>query len=104
LTGIPLCGVCSCHEILRAQRTRVVSDAEIESVECGVQVSAEHKAAAWQAVIEAANLVVHAVDEPVLAANLGAAAVASFEAALLTEIYLRSVCSCQEILRRNGRG
>jgi hypothetical protein len=103
LTGIPLCGVCSCHEILRAQRTRVVSDAEIESVG-GVQVSAEHKAAAWQAVIEAANLVVHAVDEPVLAANLGAAAVASFEAALLTEIYLCSVCYCQEILRRNGRG
>eukprot|EP01047_Picozoa_sp_COSAG01_P037290 COSAG01_NODE_2955_length_6799_cov_5.722090_3_plen_198_part_00 len=34
----------------------------------------------------------------------GAAAVASFCAAVLTEIYLCSVCSCQEILRRNGRG
>jgi hypothetical protein len=29
-------------------------------------------------------------------------AVASFLAAGLTEIYLRNVCSCQEILRRNG--
>jgi hypothetical protein len=28
-------------------------------------------------------------------------AVASFLAAVLTEIYLRNVCSCQEILRRN---
>jgi pimeloyl-ACP methyl ester carboxylesterase len=35
---------------------------------------------------------------------LGAAAVASFLAAVLTRIYLCSVCSCQEILRRNGRG
>jgi hypothetical protein len=35
---------------------------------------------------------------------LGAAAVASFWAAVLTEIYLWGVCSCQEILRRNGRG
>ena len=34
----------------------------------------------------------------------GAAAVASFWAAVLTEIYLCNVCSCQEILRRNGRG
>jgi acyl-CoA synthetase (AMP-forming)/AMP-acid ligase II len=34
----------------------------------------------------------------------GAAAVASFLAAVLTEIYLCSVCSCPEILRRNGRG
>ena len=34
----------------------------------------------------------------------GAAAVASFLAAVLTEIYLRGVCFCQEILRRNGRG
>jgi hypothetical protein len=34
----------------------------------------------------------------------GAASVASFEAAVLTEIYLCNVCSCQEILRRNGRG
>jgi hypothetical protein len=32
------------------------------------------------------------------------AAVASFEAAVLTEIYLCNVCSCQEILRRSGRG
>jgi hypothetical protein len=31
-------------------------------------------------------------------------AVASFEAAVLTEIYLCNVCSWQEILRRNGRG
>jgi hypothetical protein len=30
--------------------------------------------------------------------------VASFEAAVLTEIYLCNVCSWQEILRRNGRG
>jgi hypothetical protein len=34
----------------------------------------------------------------------GAAAVASFLAAVLTEIYLCGVCSCQEMLRRNGRG
>jgi hypothetical protein len=34
----------------------------------------------------------------------GAASVASFLAAVLTEIYLCNVCSCQEILRRNGRG
>jgi hypothetical protein len=34
----------------------------------------------------------------------GAAAVASFLAAVLTEVYLCSVCSCQAILRRNGRG
>ena len=34
----------------------------------------------------------------------GAASVASFWAAILTEIYLCNVCSCQEILRRNGRG
>jgi hypothetical protein len=35
---------------------------------------------------------------------LGAASVASFLAAVLTEIYLCNVCSCQEVLRRNGRG
>eukprot|EP01047_Picozoa_sp_COSAG01_P038343 COSAG01_NODE_3107_length_6575_cov_3.080296_3_plen_180_part_00 len=34
----------------------------------------------------------------------GAAAGASFLTAVLTEIYLCNVCSCQEILRRNGRG
>jgi hypothetical protein len=34
----------------------------------------------------------------------GAAAVASFLAAVLTEIYLCGICSCQEILRRSGRG
>jgi hypothetical protein len=34
----------------------------------------------------------------------GAAGVASFAAAVLTEIYLCNVCSCQEMLRRNGRG
>jgi hypothetical protein len=34
----------------------------------------------------------------------GAAAVASFLAAVLTEIYQCNVCACQEILRRNGRG
>jgi hypothetical protein len=34
----------------------------------------------------------------------GAAAVASCLAAALTEIYLCNVCSCQERLRRNGRG
>jgi protein-S-isoprenylcysteine O-methyltransferase Ste14 len=34
----------------------------------------------------------------------GAAAVACCLAAVLTEICLRGVCSCQEILRRNGRG
>jgi hypothetical protein len=33
----------------------------------------------------------------------GTAAVASFLAAVLTEIYLCDVCSCQEILRRKGR-
>jgi hypothetical protein len=36
--------------------------------------------------------------------NGGAASVASFLAAVFTEIYLCNVCSCQEILRRNGRG
>jgi hypothetical protein len=34
----------------------------------------------------------------------GAAADASFLAEFWTEIYLCGVCSCQEILRRNGRG
>eukprot|EP01047_Picozoa_sp_COSAG01_P058649 COSAG01_NODE_6937_length_3431_cov_20.894358_1_plen_59_part_00 len=34
----------------------------------------------------------------------GAASVASFLVAVFTEIYLCDVCSCQEILRRNGRG
>jgi hypothetical protein len=34
----------------------------------------------------------------------GAASVASFLAAVLAAIYLCNVCSCQEILRRNGRG
>jgi uncharacterized membrane protein YozB (DUF420 family) len=34
----------------------------------------------------------------------GAASVASFLAAVFTEIYLCNVCSYQEILRRNGRG
>jgi hypothetical protein len=34
----------------------------------------------------------------------GAASVASFLAAVLAGIYLCSVCSCQEILSRNGRG
>jgi hypothetical protein len=38
------------------------------------------------------------------ASDTGAAAVASFLAAVLTEIYLCNVCSCPEILRRNGRG
>jgi hypothetical protein len=38
------------------------------------------------------------------AATIGAASVASFLAAILTEMYLCNVCSCQEILRRNGRG
>jgi hypothetical protein len=33
----------------------------------------------------------------------GAASVASFVAAVVTEIYLCNVCSCQEILIRNGR-
>jgi hypothetical protein len=33
-----------------------------------------------------------------------ARAVASFSAAVLTEIYLCNVCSCQEILRRNDDG
>jgi ATP-dependent RNA helicase RhlE len=37
-------------------------------------------------------------------ARAGAAAVVSFLAAVLTEIYLCNVCSCQEILRHNGRG
>jgi hypothetical protein len=34
----------------------------------------------------------------------GAAAAASILAAVLTEIYLCGVCSCHEMLRRNGRG
>ena len=34
----------------------------------------------------------------------GAASVASFLAAVLTEIYLCNVCSCQGILRRYERG
>eukprot|EP01047_Picozoa_sp_COSAG01_P013627 COSAG01_NODE_646_length_14556_cov_9.736806_10_plen_154_part_00 len=34
----------------------------------------------------------------------GAASVASLLAAILTEIHLCKVCSCQEILRRNGLG
>eukprot|EP01047_Picozoa_sp_COSAG01_P077223 COSAG01_NODE_13832_length_1529_cov_1.267133_1_plen_73_part_00 len=37
-------------------------------------------------------------------AESGAASVASLLAAVLTDIYLCNVCSCQEILRRNGRG
>jgi hypothetical protein len=39
-----------------------------------------------------------------LAARGGAAAAASFVAAVLTEIYLCTVCSCHDILGRNGRG
>jgi exoribonuclease R len=35
---------------------------------------------------------------------LGAAAVASLQAAVLAEIYPCDVCSCHEILRRRGRG
>jgi hypothetical protein len=34
----------------------------------------------------------------------GAPSVASFEAAVLAEISLCNVCSCQEMLRRHGRG
>jgi hypothetical protein len=34
----------------------------------------------------------------------GVAAVVSFLAAVMTEIYLCGVCSCPEILRQNGRG
>jgi hypothetical protein len=40
----------------------------------------------------------------VLEVDPGAAAVAFFCAAVLTEIYPCNVCSCQEILRRSGRG
>jgi ribosomal-protein-alanine N-acetyltransferase len=59
--------------------------------------------------VEAASCEVHTrtsrTDRGVHAlANAGAAALASFSAAVLTEIYLCNVCSCQEILRRNGRG
>jgi hypothetical protein len=36
--------------------------------------------------------------------SVGAVAVASFLAAVLTEIYLCILCSCPEILRRNGHG
>jgi hypothetical protein len=39
-----------------------------------------------------------------LRAAAGAADGASFSKVVLTEIYLCNVCSCQEILRRNGRG
>jgi hypothetical protein len=38
------------------------------------------------------------------AVGSGAASVAFFLAAVLTEIYLCNVCSCHEILRRDGRG
>jgi hypothetical protein len=41
--------------------------------------------------------------QPAGAARVGAASVASFEAGVLTEIYICNVCSCQEILRRHGR-
>jgi hypothetical protein len=43
-------------------------------------------------------------DSGVLECEDGAASVASFLAAVFTEIYLCNVCSCQEILRRHGRG
>jgi hypothetical protein len=43
-------------------------------------------------------------DSGVLECEDGAASVASFLAAVLAGIYLCSVCSCQEILSRNGRG
>ena len=36
--------------------------------------------------------------------GFGAASVVSFVAAVVTEIYLCDVCSCQETLRRHGRG
>jgi hypothetical protein len=39
----------------------------------------------------------------VMMPRLGAAVVASFLAAVLTEIYLCDACSCQAILRRHGR-
>jgi hypothetical protein len=41
---------------------------------------------------------------PFAVAPLGAASVASFWPAVVTEIHLCTVCSCQEILRRSGRG
>jgi hypothetical protein len=41
---------------------------------------------------------------PLAGDGVGAAAGASFWAAVLTEIYLCNVCACHEILRRNGRG
>jgi hypothetical protein len=44
------------------------------------------------------------VGKPLKEAVLGAASVVSFLAAVLAEIYLCNVCSCQEVLRRNGRG
>jgi hypothetical protein len=40
----------------------------------------------------------------VVGPGAGAASVASFVASVLTEMYLCNVCSCQRILRRNGRG
>jgi hypothetical protein len=48
----------------------------------------------------------YAIEEqpPGAGIDLGAASAASLLAAALTEIALCNVCSCQEILRRNGRG
>jgi hypothetical protein len=56
------------------------------------------------AFIVAASFVPPRTGSAVRMFNLGAASVASFLAAILTEIYLCNVCSDQEILRHNGRG
>jgi selenocysteine lyase/cysteine desulfurase len=61
-------------------------------------------AARWGALRVSPYVYNSAADVERLMALLGAASVASFQAALLTEIYRCNVCSCQEILRRHGRG
>jgi MFS family permease len=54
--------------------------------------------------VETASLTLLRVLAAICGAGIGAASVASFLAAVLTEIHLCNVCSYQEILRRNGRG
>eukprot|EP01047_Picozoa_sp_COSAG01_P049060 COSAG01_NODE_4826_length_4712_cov_21.963148_6_plen_559_part_00 len=59
----------------------------------------------WAAQAAAIPVILHHRGDVLISAPTGAAAsVASFEAAVLAEIYLCDVCSRQEILRRNGCG
>jgi hypothetical protein len=56
------------------------------------------------ALVRRVELAQHAEAREQRALDEGAASVASFLAAVVTETYLCTVRACQETLRRNGRG